>query len=454
MRLVFLLFLAVVALPGVAAAAVPEVRATPARVVLGQDTSVELELQVPEGTGPLRATASTGSFVQPVVEQGKVRKFQWTPPDVRYPLLAVLAFWVETPSGPPEVAVVRIPLVGRTTLPITTDPGAEVVIELGAARFGPVKADRRGKAKVPVEVPPGMRQARVLATRGSLKTDRLIKIDVPDQRSLVALLTPEPLPRSGGWVVVVGEEPLTAAELELTAEGAHVEDPKDASPSYRVSPLEGSQSVSVQARRRGTKDTAQAQATVGRVEERPLPPSPPVASTPTAPVVASTSKLAIHLLAGAFFAGGANRGPAVALGASYPLPFWNERVAAEVEAGLRRAALDARIDGYGTLHSSVLAGPVLASARLTLFERSAFAVYGRAGAGVLPFQHDVSSDFQATFGESKLAPMAFLAAQGALRFSRVSLLMELRGEYGPAQTARLNAQLGGIGASLGVRYEP
>jgi hypothetical protein len=76
------------------------------------------------------------------------------------------------------------------------------------------------------------------------------------------------------------------------------------------------------------------------------------------------------------------------------------------------------------------------------------------GAGVLPFQHQVSSDFQPSFGESKLAPMAFLAAQGAWRFSRVSLLMELRGEYGPAQTERLNAQLGGVGASLGVRYEP
>jgi len=317
-----------------------------------------------------------------------------------------------------------------------------------------VKADRRGKAQVPVEVPPGVRQARVLAARGSLKTDRLIKIDVPDHRPLVAMLGPEPLPRSGGWLVVAGEEPLSAAELELTAEGARVEEQPGTPLRYRVIPAEGAQTASVEAKRRGAKDTARAQASVQRVEDVAAPTPPPVAVVTPPPATPPGSKLALHLLAGAFFAGGANRGPAVALGVSHPLPFGSGRLAAEAEVGLRRAALDARIDGFGTLHSSVLAGPVLASARFAFLEGSAFALYGRVGGGVLPFQHEVSSDFQPSFGESKLAPMAFLAAQGAVRLSRVSLLMELRGEYGPAQTARLNAQLGGVGASLGVRYEP
>jgi hypothetical protein len=454
MRSVFPLFLAVLAvLPGVVAAAAPEVRVASERVVLGQETGVELEVRVPEGTGPVRAAASSGSFAQPVVEGGPVRKFQWTAPEVRHPLLAVLVFWVEEPSEQPEVAVVRIPLFGRTKLPVTTDPGAEVVIEVGETRFGPVKADRRGKAQVPVEVPPGVRQARVLAARDSLKTDRLIKIDVPDHRPLVALLGPEPLPHSGGWLVVAGEEQLSAAELELAVNGARLEEQPGALPRYRVIPAPGARTVSVEARRRGAKDTARAQASVEHVEEVAPPALPPVAGV-TPPPEAASSRIAMHLLAGAFFAGGANRGPTVALGVSYPLPFWSGRVAAEAEVGLRRAALGARIEGFGKLRSSVLAGPVLAAARLTLLERSALALYGRGGAGVLPFQHQVSSDFQPSFGESKLAPMAFLAAQGALRLSRVSLLMEVRGEYGPAQTARLNAQLGGIGASLGVRYEP
>ena len=451
MRWLFLLSALVVALPGIAAAAAPEVRAAPAKVVLGQDTSVELQVQVPPESGPVRAAASSGSFAQPVVEGGPLRTFQWTPPDVRYPLSAVLIFWVDAPAKPLEVAVVRIPLLGRTTLPVTTDPNAQVVIELGESQFGPVKADRRGKVQVPIEVPPGVKEARVLATRGELQTQRQIKLDVPNHRPLVAALTPDPLPRSGGWLVVAGEEGLSAEALTLTAEGVLVE-PQPGTPllyrvSSKVSPKDGAQTVSVEVRRRDGKDTARAQAAIPIEQPPPVVVAPPVAA-PTPP------RLAVHLLAGGFFAGGANRGPMLALGASYTLPPWQGRLAAEFEVGVRRAALDAQIEGYGKLHSSVLAGPVLAVARFTVLERSPFSLYARAGAGILPFQHEVSSDFQVAFGESKLSPMAFLAAQGAWRFNRFSLLMEVRGEYGPAQTPRLNAQLGGAGLSLGVRYKP
>jgi hypothetical protein len=446
MRLAFLLSLAVLAVPRSAAAAAPEVRAAPERLVSGQGTVVELQVRVPVRAGPVRAAASSGSFAQAVAEGGPVRTFQWTPPEVKHPLLAILAFWVEVPQGPPEVAIVRLPLLGRTTLPISTDPGAEVVIEIAGSRFGPVKANRRGQAQVPVEVPPGVKSARVLATRGELQTDKVASIEVPDHRPLVALLSPDPLPSSGGWLVVAGEEGLEASALELTVGGAQVEPQGGAPLRYRVLPQEGATSVSVEVRRRKGKDTARAEAAITREEllvaDRAAMPS------------ALHRGLTLHLLAGGFFAGGANRGPAVALGASYPLPLGGGRLAAELEVGLRRASLEAWIEGYGTLRSRVLAGPVLASARLTFLERSAFSLSGRAGAGVLPFQHEVSSDFQQGFGESKLALMAFLAAQGAYRLGRTSLLMELRAEHGPARTGRLNAQLGGAGVSLGVRYEP
>jgi hypothetical protein len=448
MRRLFLLSAAFFALPGMAA--VPQVRATPASVVLGQGQVVELEVRVPEGTGPVHAAASTGSFAQEVVEGSAVRAFRWTPPDIRYPLQSILLFWVSTPEGPPEVAVVRIPLLGRTTLPVSTDRGAEVVMDIAGARFGPVKADRRGRAQVPVEVPPGVKEAHVLATRGSLKTDRVVKLDVPDHRPLVAVLSPSPLPHSGGWLVVAGEESLSASELRPTAEGARLEPRPGAPLLFRVSPLAGATSVSVNVRRTQGSDSAHAQASV---LSEPAPPPPVISSAPSAPA-APENRLAVHVLAGGFFAGGANRGPSVALGASYALPLWDERLSVEAELGLRRASLDATVDGYGTLHSAVLAGPVLVSARLALFQRSAFTLSGRLGAGVLPFRHQVSSDFMPGFGENKLAAMAFLAAQGAYQLGRVSVLLELRGEYGPAHTDRLDAQLGGVGASLGVRYGP
>jgi hypothetical protein len=448
MRALFLVFLAVIGLPEVAAATAPQVRAVPERVLLGQDTRVGLEVRVPEGSGPVRAAASSGSFEQQVVEGGPVRLFQWTPPEIRYPLAAVLVFWVEGRPGAPEVAVVRIPLVGRTTMPITTDPGAEVVVELGGTRFGPVKANARGKAQVPVEVPPGVTQARVLATRGELKTDRLAPIEVPPHLPLVAAFSPDPLPRSGGWLVVAGEGKVEASALELTAQGARLE-PKGGTPLlYRVRPEKDVQSVSVEVKRRNARDVARAEVSVTGDE-------PVVAQEPLeVPVSEDSRRLGLHLLAGGFFAGGANQGPSAALGVSYQLPVWNGRLAAELEIGLRHASLEAQVNGLGSLHSRVLAGPVLASARVALLARSAFTLYARAGAGLLPFQHAVSSDFQPGFDESKVGFMGFVAAQGAYRFGRVSALIELRGEYGPANTARLDAQMGGVGASLGLRYEP
>jgi hypothetical protein len=448
MRLEFLTFLAAVAAPLSAAAVAPEVQATPERVVAGQGTVVELKVRVPAGAGPMRAAASSGRFAQAVVEGGQERSFQWTPPEVKHPLLAILAFWVDVPRGSPEVAIVRIPLLGRTNLPVSTDPGAEVVIEIAGSRFGPVKANRRGRVAVPVEVPPGVNSARVLATRGELQTDKVVPIEVPEHQPLVALLSPGPLPSSGGWLVVAGGESLTAAELELTAQGAKVEPEGGAPLRYRVRPEEGATAVSVEVRRLKGKDSARVEAPVVREE-------PVVVKVVHEPAPSEAPRgLAVHLLAGGFFAGGANRGPAVALGASYLLPVGGGRLAAELEVGLRRATLDARIEGRGTLHSSVLAGPLLASARLTFFERASLSLSGRVGAGVLPFQHEVTSDFQPGFDESKLGLMAFLAAQGAWRLGRMSLLMELRGEYGPAQTARLDAQLGGAGVSFGMRYEP
>lgn len=448
MRSVFLLFLSLAWLPGLASAAAPEVRASPARVVLGQDQVVEVEVRVSEEAGPVHAAASAGTFDTAAVEDGETRRFRWTPPDIRYPLAALLAFWVETPEGPPEVAFVRIPLVGRTTLPITTDPGAQVEIEIDGTRFGPVQANRRGRAQVPVEVPPGVKQARVLATRGTLKTDRVAPLETPPHRPLVAVLSPQPLPGQGGWLVVGAEGPTEAADLEVQSEGARVEHAGGPALLYRVKPNAGVEEVSVEVRRRRARDTAQARATVTAPE--------PVATlaTPSPSTPPPRRGLALHLLAGGFFAGGANRGPSVALGVSHPLPFLGGRLSAEAEVGLRRAAMEARVEGLGTLRSHVLAGPVLASARMALLERAAFTLYGRAGVGVLPFQHEVSSDFQPGFGESKLGPLAFLAAQGAWRLGQMSALMEVRGEYGPAQTSRLDAQMGGVSATLGVRYEP
>jgi hypothetical protein len=351
------------------------------------------------------------------------------------------------------VTRVRVPLLGRTTLDITTNPGAQVVVEIADARFGPVLANERGQASVPVEVPPGEKRARVLATRGSLRTDRTTPLAVPPHQPLVAMLSPSPMPSRGGWLVVAGGDDPAPADLDVRVEEARVEPVGGTPATFRVVPAANATHVSVQVRRNKSPDSAKTSVAVlpaPTTPPRPLPVEPP----PPPEVARAGGGLGLHLLAGGVFAGGANTGLTAALGASYRLPVWRGRLAAEVEAGFRQASLEA-VDSFGvTRRSRVLAGPVLASARLTALEAGAFSLYARVGAGVVPFEHRMTSDFQGEVRESKLEPMAFLAAQGAYRFGALSALVELRGAYGTVSTPWIDAQLGGVAVLLGMRYAP
>ncbi|MFP2927359.1 hypothetical protein ACLESO_19610, partial [Pyxidicoccus sp. 3LG] len=64
------------------------------------------------------------------MEGGPVRTFRWTPPSVRFPLVAVFAFWVERGAEPSDVAIARVPLLGKTRLDVSTAAGASVVVEV------------------------------------------------------------------------------------------------------------------------------------------------------------------------------------------------------------------------------------------------------------------------------------------------------------------------------------
>ncbi|MFB1480693.1 hypothetical protein [Corallococcus sp. RDP092CA] len=462
----------------VARAEPPEVEATPGRVVLGQDVAVEVRVRVPRGTGAVRAAASSGTWAQARLEGGAERVFLWTPPPVRYPLWAVLAFWVEDGRAP-EVTTVRLPLFGRTTLEVSTAPGADVVVAVGDGRFGPVKADGHGRAQVPVEVPPDTTEARVLATRGALTTDRRAPLEVPATRPLVAVLTPDPLPvEGGGWLIIAGdEERISASELTVEAAGATVKPVAPAAerrPSapetarYVIQPEEHATGVSVAV---GWREAPSEDAARLHVAVKPAPAKPPDPETVTAPASpapqppaeparAMAGRTSLFLLGGAAFASGANGGPLLGLGVSQPLPVWRWRVAAEAEVGLRHASLEGRQDTVD-VRSRVWGIPLLLSARVTLFQWGSFELDGRAGGGVLALSHrlttapvETGAGFPDVVDERRVRAMGFLAAQGAYGFGRWSLFTEVRAALAPVETPLLRAQMGGVAVSAGLRFAP
>jgi hypothetical protein len=459
-----LLPLLLLALSPLAAAAPFPVTVTPAQVVLGQDQAVVVQVEVPRGTLPLRAMASTGSLQPlPATAQG-VYSYRWIPPDIRYPLLAVLAFWVDTPGGPPEITPVHIPLLGRTTLDVATDvgAGAEVVVQVAGVSFGPVRTNRQGRARVLVEVPPGVREASVLATAKGQQTRRSAPLDAPPERPLLAVLSPGVLPVDGaGWLTLLGEKPVPGAEVELQVRGGGVEELRPG--VFRVKPEAGTGSLVVEAHRKDGTGAASVTAPVSAPRVAHVTPPEPAVVAPPPPVTPapgvdwsqylSWRHLSLHLLAGGFFAGGDNRGPLVSVGLGYRLPPLGGRFTLEAETGLRQSVSQPRLGEVGPLDSRVMALPLLLSARVLAFERGPLSFHGLAGAGLMYYDQRVTSSF---FDEPLVQRghtfMGFVAAQAAWRLGPVSTLFELRGSYAAAQARQIDAQLGGLSASLGVRY--
>ncbi|MBF5040834.1 hypothetical protein FGE12_00400 [Aggregicoccus sp. 17bor-14] len=443
-----LVLLALALLPAAAAAQALQVKASPQSPLLGRDAQVTIRV-AREGAGPLQleAAASAGTLSAPGDAGPAGVRFTYTPPSVRHPLWVTLLFWERpAPGQAPVPTAFRLALLGRTTLDIATEPDAQVVVQVQRARFGPVRANAQGQARVAVEVPPGVRSARVLATAHGEQTERDVPLDVPVDGGLAALLGPTPVPAQGpAWLAVAAEEALTPEALELEVQGGRATLRASRPPLYQLTPEPGQRRLGVTVSRRQGEDRLSLEAEV----------SPqPTASAPSQPAAPpARSPLSVHALAGAFFAEGASKGPALALGAGYVLPALQERLALEAEVGLRRASLEgAVVGGVDPAHSRILGVPVLASLRASLLERGALSLAARLGAGLTLFRHRLQQEGQSDFSEGGLRPAGFAALQGGYTRGHTTFLLEARGSVQPVSTPRLSAQLGGVGLSLGLRY--
>jgi hypothetical protein len=295
---------------------------------------------------------------------------------------------------------------------------------------------------------------------------------VPDHPPLVAALTPDPLPaKDGGWLILAGmDDAMAPTALDVHVEGATLKPvPPETRARYAVTPLEGASEVSATVRLRGAADADATRIHAGVRPEAPPPPEPVVIVTPPTshsprrviqPSHGVREHTSLFLLGGAAFASGANGGPLLGLGVSVPLPVWDRRLAAEVEAGLRHARLDG-LQGTTRVHSRVWGIPLLLSARVTLFQRGSFTLDGRAGGGALVLDHRLTTEAAGTGGafpggvdERKVRAMGFLSAQGAYDLGRWSILTEVRAAVAPVETPTLRAELGGVSVSAGLRFAP
>jgi len=182
--------------PASPAAAAPRINAAPSPIILGQVASVTFEISDLPGSAAPLADANIGRVEQVEQRDGVVR-VRYTPPETHSPQVLGLAVWRDDGIDA-QVHFFRVPLYGRTNVPVRTQPNSMVRVTIGDKVYGPVSSGARGRAQVSVLVPPGIRQAGVEVTdRADLKSHKRIVIKQPPYNELVMAINPT---RSGSGV--------------------------------------------------------------------------------------------------------------------------------------------------------------------------------------------------------------------------------------------------------------
>jgi hypothetical protein len=160
-------------------------------LILGADADVTIDVEAsgPGGDAlvPTRVFATVGTLEMPR-PTGAPGHFtaRYLAPDDRFPEVALLV--VELGNGSQRLhGVARLPLHGKTEMPLRTSPSAQVTLRVGDQWFGPVAADKQGHVKIPIEVPPGLRVglARAIDHNGNVKETEVDLQPAPFKRVLI-----------------------------------------------------------------------------------------------------------------------------------------------------------------------------------------------------------------------------------------------------------------------------
>jgi hypothetical protein len=216
-----------------------ELRVSPDPLVFGRegargggDAHAELTIRVRDANGrpravPLRVGASVGS-VGPVEEIGPGDyRARYTPPDERFPQVAILTAVALGEGGAAAVGVAAatLRLAARITVSGVGEPSASMAVTVDGRSFGPTTVGADGRFQLPIVVPPGGRAVGVSTDRMGNVARRDIDLALPPFPRLLVATAPSELPADGASrteIVVVAVDARGALERrrapELTAD--------------------------------------------------------------------------------------------------------------------------------------------------------------------------------------------------------------------------------------------
>lgn len=160
-----------------------ELTANPPALVLGKEAAATLSLRLDRGVGAdLLLTATEGTITALTPTGPGTWSARFEPKAVNYPHLALVTA-TDRRTGS-VVGHVTIPLTGRTDYPVTTTPGASVLLTVGDREFGPYAADAKGQAVVPIEVGPGVTSGTLKSVVEGVPTESSVELGVPATRRI------------------------------------------------------------------------------------------------------------------------------------------------------------------------------------------------------------------------------------------------------------------------------
>lgn len=142
--------------------------ANPSKMTLGVEKTATLSINLASGDRQaadgieLVIAASCGTVENITNLGGGHFSALYTPPKEAFAQVALLTI-ADRADPSRTLSALSIPLSSKFDLPVTTAPNARVIIKVGETQFGPIAADSKGRAKVPLTLPPGVMTAEKIS---------------------------------------------------------------------------------------------------------------------------------------------------------------------------------------------------------------------------------------------------------------------------------------------------
>jgi hypothetical protein len=192
----------------------PTLTTTPATLIAGETGVATIEIKgLPLGEGAFEIAVNVGKVLRATEASGRLR-LRYALPTQRHPQRLCLLLWRKGQEHPTSI---RVPLLGRTSVPIRTRPRSQVTFKVGTKTFGPQSSGKTGRLSMAILVAPGLEKGRVVSVDAKgLRNEKLVPIATPAYNQLAMLARKTAADeRSEVYRVAVASSEPTASKVAL-----------------------------------------------------------------------------------------------------------------------------------------------------------------------------------------------------------------------------------------------